>query len=73
MLKDYPTLHLEDKVFVDAEGDVIAQKRATKDYDSVATQVSSLIATSSSKRNNTKLKHLNDYNCTVKGIMKKMF
>jgi len=70
LLKDYPTLHLEDKVFVDGEGDVMAQKMAAEDYDSATTKVSSPIAGSRPKRNNTKPKHLNDYDCSVKGRRK---
>jgi len=48
----------------------MAQKMTAEDYDSAATKVSSPIAGSRPKRNNTKPKHLNDYDCSVKGRRK---
>jgi len=43
------------------------QKRAREDYDTAATQVNNPITRRRPKRNNTKPKHLNDYDCSVKG------
>jgi len=33
LLNDYPTLHLEDKVFVEEERDDMAQEEVVEDYD----------------------------------------
>jgi len=67
-LKDYPTLHLEDKVFVEEEGNVMAQENAIEDHDE--TSMSNPIAKSRPKRQSTKLKYFDDYGCIVKGNRK---
>jgi len=48
----------------------VQEEAVIGDYDSATTQVSSSpIARSMPKHNNIKLKHLNDYDCTIKGII----
>ena len=47
-MKDYPTLHLEDKVFVEGERDVMAQEDIIEDHKE--TKMSSPIARSMPKR-----------------------
>jgi len=54
LLKDYPTLLLENKVFVEEEGDVMAQEKATEDHDE--TSMSNPIAKSRPKRQSAKPK-----------------
>ena len=58
LLKDYPTLHLEDKVFLEEEGDVMTQEEATKNHDETPM--------TRPKRQSTKPKYFDDYDCTVK-------
>jgi len=52
-------------VFVEEEGDVMAQEEATKNHDK--TPMSSPITRSRPKRQSTKPKYFDDYDCNVKG------
>jgi len=66
--RDYPTLHLEDKVFVEGKGDVMAQEEITEDHKEA--ELSNPTARSKPKRQSIKPKYFDDYDCTVKGKMK---
>jgi hypothetical protein len=61
MKKLYPSFHLEDKVFVEGEGDVMTQADEPEEMAGFSEEDDPPIPDSRPKRKTTRPKHLNDY------------
>nr|KYP66317.1 Retrotransposable element Tf2 [Cajanus cajan] len=74
LLEEYPTLHLEDKVFVEGKGDVMTHgneaKNCTKAEDCGSDFTSSPMLGNRPKRMKVRPKYFEDYDCNVQGSLK---